>query len=52
MITQAYDTTQPADHWCPVYIVQPFNILGAVVCAAVVSLFDYEQAIYLFRVRS
>jgi MFS superfamily sulfate permease-like transporter len=28
----------------------PYNCLGAIVISAVVGLFEYEQAVYLFRV--
>lgn len=35
----------------PVFAHLPYNVLGAVVVSSVLSLFEYELAIYLFRVR-
>ncbi|KAG2497041.1 hypothetical protein HYH03_005043 [Edaphochlamys debaryana] len=34
----------------PVFEKLPYNTLGAIVCASVTGLLEYEQAIYLFRV--
>jgi len=34
----------------PLFSHLPYNVLGAVVVASVVSLLEYEQAIYLFRI--
>ena len=36
----------------PVFSHLPYNVLGAVVVSSVLSLFEYELAIFLFRVRA
>ncbi len=35
----------------PVFSKLPYNCLGAIVCSSVTGLLEYEQAIYLWKVR-